>query len=123
MTTTKLDVKSVVSGIGAGIFAAASAYVLWRKLHEKQSEETPTPLKPGKKFEGEELENQKKLMIQHLERNIQFFGRENQDVIGRSYVIIVGVGSVGRYELSPSELKPDCIVIVSRPWRGLVLES
>lgn len=40
-----------------------------------------------------------KIRDEQLVRNIQFFGKENQDRVLESFVIIVGLGGVGRYKL------------------------
>lgn len=96
MATKKTDLRSLLSGLGVGIISASVCFALWKKFQKKKEEAHPPAMKQPKKYEGTELEEQKKLMISHLERNIQFFGRENQDKIGQSYAIVAGVGSAGR---------------------------
>jgi len=37
------------------------------------------------------------MVQEQLVRNIQFFGQEAQDKISNSFVIVFGVGGIGRY--------------------------
>ena len=51
----------------------------------------------------------KKIVGEQLVRNVQFFGADAQNKISNSFIIVAGVGGVGRYTFS---IEPPCDLLI-----------
>jgi mannitol-specific phosphotransferase system IIBC component len=89
--------KSWIHGVCVGFVASLVATYIVKKLRSRK-------LKEKKIVElQEECEESKNIKKEQLVRTTQFFGEEGQKRLDKAFVVVVGVGGVGKENLNSYE--------------------
>jgi hypothetical protein len=94
-----MDNKSNLFRYAAGVITGISITVIVNKIYKKlksisRNNSNELDIETQKKLI--EDQNEAALTKEQLKRNFEFFGQEGMNIIKNSFVVVVGIGGVGR---------------------------